>query len=427
MKKMLSTFFKASLSFVVSSSVLGFGLVNNFSNQVKAAEEVTLKYASWDTDQAEGLRKVLDEFEKQNPGIKVEMETTPWDQYWVKLEAAATGGNMADVVTMHSAQSYKYMSNDILMDLNPVIESENIDMESFTEGIADFYTYQESVYGIPKDASVVGLWFNKTMFDEAGLEYPNSDWTWDDLLENAKKLTDLEKGIYGFAADNGNETGFWPFVYQAGGQVYSEDGTKSAYNSEEVKKALQFYTDLSQVHKVSPDVTTLQETNKIALFQSGKLAMMIEGNWHTVNFANNDYTKEHAGVAVLPKDQAQATIINGLAWSASANTKYPEETKKLIAFLASDEANKIQAETGASIPAKKGFAEDYVNSITEMDLSAFNEMLDYGVPRPYSPLGANCEAAEKEVLNSIFSGQKSVEEGAAEIEQKVNEILSELE
>ncbi|MGX7099003.1 hypothetical protein ACWOBH_03205 [Globicatella sanguinis] len=63
---MLSTFVKASLSFVASSSVLGFGIVNNFSNQVKAAEEVTLKYASWDTDLAEGLRKVLDEFEKQN-------------------------------------------------------------------------------------------------------------------------------------------------------------------------------------------------------------------------------------------------------------------------------------------------------------------------------------------------------------------------
>ncbi|MGX7074783.1 hypothetical protein [Globicatella sanguinis] len=63
---MLSTFVKASLSFVASSSVLGFGIVNNFSNQVKAAEEVTLNYASWDTDLAEGLRKVLDEFEKQN-------------------------------------------------------------------------------------------------------------------------------------------------------------------------------------------------------------------------------------------------------------------------------------------------------------------------------------------------------------------------
>ncbi len=61
--------------------------------------QVTLSYASWDTDQAPGLRKMLDEFEKQNPDIKVEMGTT-WDQYWVKLEAATTGGNMPDVVTI---------------------------------------------------------------------------------------------------------------------------------------------------------------------------------------------------------------------------------------------------------------------------------------------------------------------------------------
>ena len=65
---------------------------------------------------------MLDEFEKQNPDIKVEMETTPWDQYWVKLEAATTGGNMPDVVTMHSSESYKYMSQNALMGLDDVIK-----------------------------------------------------------------------------------------------------------------------------------------------------------------------------------------------------------------------------------------------------------------------------------------------------------------
>ncbi|MBW6194724.1 extracellular solute-binding protein, partial [Pseudomonas aeruginosa] len=99
---------------------------------------------------------MLDEFEKQNPDIKVEMETTPWDQYWVKLEAATTGGNMPDVVTMHSSESYKYMSQNALMGLDDVIKENDIDMGNFTEGIADFYTLEDELYAIPKDASVVG-------------------------------------------------------------------------------------------------------------------------------------------------------------------------------------------------------------------------------------------------------------------------------
>lgn len=138
--------------------------------------QVTLSYASWDTDQAPGLRKMLDEFEKQNPDIKVEMETTPWDQYWVKLEAETTGGNMPDVVTMHSSESYKYMSQNALMGLDDVIKENDIDMGNFTEGIADFYTLEDELYAIPKDASVVGLWYNKELFDNAGVDYPDETW-----------------------------------------------------------------------------------------------------------------------------------------------------------------------------------------------------------------------------------------------------------
>lgn len=148
---------------------------------------------------------MLDAFEEQNPDIKVEMETTPWDQYWVKLEVATTGGNMPDIVTMHSTESYKYMSQSMLMGLNELIAENNIDMTNFTEGIAESYTYEEELYAIPKDASVIGLWYNKELFDQAGIAYPDATWTWDTLKEAAVQLTDEEAGIYGFAADNSTE------------------------------------------------------------------------------------------------------------------------------------------------------------------------------------------------------------------------------
>ncbi len=103
--------------------------------------------------------------------------------------------------------------------------------------------------------------------------------------------------------------------------------------------------------------------------------MMIEGNWFAPGFLKNDYLVENVASVVLPKEKVNATITNGLGWAASANTKYPEEVKKLMAFLASEDANKIQAETGASIPALKGFEDEWAASSDTIDLSAFGKML----------------------------------------------------
>ena len=385
--------------------------------------QVTLSYASWDTEQAPGLRAMLDEFENQNPDIKVEMETTPWDQYWVKLEAATTGGNMPDVVTMHSSESYKYMSQDVLMGLNEVIEENNIDMSEFTEGLADFYTLEDELYAIPKDASVVGLWYNKEIFDNAGVEYPDDTWTWETLREAAIELTDESAGIYGFASHIGTETGYWPFIYQNGGEVFADDNTRSGLNTPEAQEALAFYRDIALVDHSSPTIQELQDPDKLSRFESGRLAMMVEGNWFAPGFLKNDYMVENASAAVLPKGKINATITNGLGWAASSNTKHPDEVKKLMTFLASEEANQIQAETGASIPALKGFEDVWASSSDSIDLSAFGQMLEYGVPRPYNQDGLRAEQAEVQIINRILSGSVSIEEGTAQIEQEVNTIL----
>jgi len=409
----------ALIGTVLASTIL---LASCGSNN-KESKDVTLSYASWDTDQAPGLRKMLDKFEEKNPGIKVEMETTPWDQYWVKLEAATTGGNMPDVVTMHSSESYKYMSQNMLMELNDVVKENKIDMDNFTEGIADLYTNEDKLYAIPKDTSVVGLWYNKELFDKAGVSYPDESWTWETLRKSAIELTDEENGIYGFAAHAGTETGYWPFIYQNNGEVFTDNNTKSGLNTKEAQEAIAFYRDLALVDHASPTVTELQDPDSVSRFQSGRLAMLIEGNWFAPGFQQNEYLVKNAASAVLPKGKTNATITNGLGWAASAKTEHPEEVEKLMVFLASEEANKIQAETGTSIPALKGFEDVWAASSKEIDLTGFGKMLEYGVPRPYNQDGLRAEKAEVEMINRIFAGEVSVEEGTAQIEKEVNEIL----
>lgn len=195
-------------------------------------------------------------------------------------------------------------------------------------------------------------------------------------------------------------------------------------NTPEAQEALAFYRDIALVDHASPTITELQDPDKLSRFQSGRLAMMIEGNWFAPGFLKNDYLVENVASVVLPKGKVNATITNGLGWAASAYTKYPEEVKKLMAFLASEDANKIQAETGASILALKGFEDEWAASSDTIDLSAFGKMLEYGVPRPYNKDGLRAEQAEVQIINRILSGEVTVEDGTAQIEEEVNAILS---
>ena len=97
-----------------------------------------------------------------------------------------------------------------------MFKENDIDMGNFTEGIADFYTLEDELYAIPKDASVVGLWYNKELFDNAGVDYPDETWTWETLRQAAIDLTDESKGIYGFASHIGTETGYWHLFIKMG-------------------------------------------------------------------------------------------------------------------------------------------------------------------------------------------------------------------
>ncbi|HAX72453.1 MAG TPA: sugar ABC transporter substrate-binding protein, partial [Firmicutes bacterium] len=160
--------------------------------------DVVITYSIWDKIQEPGMRAIADAFEEANPGIKVNVEVTPWDQYWTKLEAAATGGTLPDVFWMHSSQSARFAEGNMLMDLTEKISnSEQVDLSKFPEELSKLYTFDGNVYAIPKDIDTVGLWYNKTLFDAAGVSYPDETWTWETLLDAAQKLTDKDNGVYG--------------------------------------------------------------------------------------------------------------------------------------------------------------------------------------------------------------------------------------
>ena len=331
------------------------------------SSDVTLSVTIWDSNQEPGLTQIMNDFTEKT-GIKTKVSVVKWDEYWTLLESGAQGGSLPDVFWMHSNESERYMSNDMLLDLtDKIADSSEIDPANYPEDIWGLYTYDDKYYAVPKDVDTIALWYNKTLFDEAGLEYPTADWTWDDVTEAAKKLTKDDGSQYGLAMGNGsNQDGYYNMVYDNGGYIINDDKTQSGWDDPKTIEAMQTMEGWIN-DGVMPSLETMSENGTDVLFESGKVAMITQGSWMLAAYRDNEYTAANCDCVELPKSATtgrRASIYNGLGWAASATTEHPDEAWQLIEYLGSKEAQEKQAELGVTMSAYTGTSEMVARRVT---------------------------------------------------------------
>lgn len=419
--------FKKRFSIMLLAGILTLGMTGcggqaNNSNGANSGgeEKVKLTFGIWDKIQEDGMKSLVEKFNEKNPNIEVEVQVTPWDEYWTKMEAAATGGELPDVFWMHTNEFLKYASNDMLMDLSN-LEGTN-GYKDYPESLVSLASYKSAVYGVPKDFDTIALVYNKEIFDEANVPYPDESWDWDKLVEVSKQLTNKEKGIYGFAAALEDQQGYLPPIAQAGGYVL-KDG-KSGYTDPNTIEGLQFYVDLANKYDISPTLAQLADTNVDTLFQSGKVAMSYLGSWRMSSYVANKDIADKFNVAVLPKGKERASIINGLSFVGNASTKHPEEVKKFLSFLASEEAQDLQASNGTAISARNGSAEEWVKTYPNHNVQVFLDMKEYSVPVATSLTKAKWGKTEREMIKKMMMGEITVQEGSKVIYDEMTKDLA---
>lgn len=386
------------------------------------SKAVTITYAIWDSNQEKGLRTMADEFEKENSNIKIKIQVTGWADYWTALEAGATGGSLPDTFWMHSNEIYKYASNDQLLNLNDRIKaSKKIEMDKFPSGLKSIYNYKSNQYAIPKDYDTIGLWYNKTMFDKAGIAYPNDKWTWTDLYKAAKKLTKTDGSQYGILTPLHNQEGYYNFVYQNGGTIITKD-KKSGYDDPKTVEAMKYYVNFVK-DGLSPK--EFGDAERATDMQSGKCAMGFFGSWNLSGFSSNDYMKKNFNVAVLPSSNngGKATIFNGLGNAIAKGTKHPDESFKWIEYLSAKEGQTRQAQLGVAISAYDGTADAWVASNKTFNVKVFIDMVKYAQIRPYFNTTGVWEDKAYEVLKGAFTGEKTVEKACTDAADVMNKSL----
>ncbi|MBP9595858.1 MAG: sugar ABC transporter substrate-binding protein [Fusobacteriaceae bacterium] len=377
----------------------------------------TLSFMIWDKNQEPGMSAIARAFEEKNPGVEIKVQVTGWDEYWTKLEAAATGGSLPDIFWMHSTRFYDYANNNILLEVGDTIGD---GYKNFPEDLVKLYEFNGKNYAVPKDFDTIGMFYNKALFDKAGVPYPDGTWNWEQFLDTAKKLT--KDGVYGIAAPMDAQQGYWNSIYQNGGNVI--DGKKSGYDLKASQEGLQWWLDLSMKEKVSPTQAQFSETDAYAMFMSGKVAMVSLGSWMVPGIEQNKEFAKNVGVTYLPKGKVNASIYNGLGYSAAASTKYPEEVKAFLKFTATEEANLLQAKYASAIPAYNGTQQGWVDHNKDMDLKIFVDQLKYGVIFPNSKTAPQWRAYENEIFAPLFAGQVDVKTATGNYAKKMNEILA---
>lgn len=388
-------------------------------------DKVNLKYGYWDDKQTGFLKESIEEFNKEHPDIEITLELTPYAEYFTKLDAAATGGGLPDVFWMNGPNLIKYASNDMIEPITENIAEDNLDLSPYPTALLDLYQYDGENYAIPKDFDTNGLWYNKKLFDEAGVDHPDGTWEWDDLVEASKKLTDPSKDVYGIAAYmQSGQAAFWNIIFANDGYVISEDKTKSGFDDPNTIEALQLYHDLIHKHEVSPTHAQMETTSPVAMFESGKIAMMYHASYYTPQFKEHEYLVENADVAPLPKLKKRSNVIHGLGNAISSNSNHKDEAWEFVKFLGSKEAAIIQAE-GGLISTYEGTQDAWLDSAPEFNLQVFLDAAEYAEPYPISKDVGKWHSIMVEEIAKAWDGQITVEEATKKIAEEMNEILAE--
>lgn len=384
--------------------------------------KVELSYRIWDKNQQPAMQRIVDRFQASHPNVHVTIQLTASAEFWTKMQADVTGGSAPDVFWMNGPHAQLYASNGALLPLSDKLKRDGVDLANYPSSLTGLYSYRGTQYGIPKDFDTVGLWYNKKLFDAAGVKYPDDTWTWQTLANAARKLTNASKGVYGILAPAFGQENYYDTIFQAGGYVISPDGKSSGYDQPAAISGLRFWTDLIK-QGLSPSMKSMTDTFPAQIFESGKAAMYYGGSWDTVEFAKNDNIKNDVDVTVLPRGAKRAVVIHGLANVVYAKTKHPKEATQFVEFLGSKEAADIQAQTGAVIPAFNGTQDAWVKSTPQYHLRSFLDQVAYAVPMPTSKNTDAWQTQEPTILGQAWAGTKDVAAAAAEMATAMNAAL----
>jgi multiple sugar transport system substrate-binding protein len=394
---------------------------------VRAQGTKTLRVSMWDGVEVKPQVEEIMQGFKEKFGAEVQAEYNP-DAYDTKLLAGLAAGNAPDVFLWWNYPVL--VSRKGLQDITPYVNGKSpLDLSQYYEQIVNVGRIGEGLYGIPKDWTPRAVYYNKKLFDKAGIKYPTNDWTWDDLLETAKALTVGEgpDKQYGWFCYNAQYP-LQGFVWSNGGDFISPDGkTATGYlDSPQTIEALDWYINLQLKHGVSP--TAAQSTTvggETTMFMNGKLAMYDTGIWPLSKFLEN---KDLDIGTVLPpktKDGKRACVLHQADWCMNPAAPDKDLAWELLKWQVSPKAAAVWGRSGFSLPAIKSVTEE-LGLLKDPIRKTYYDAVPFITVLPWfirTTKGDQVETEINQAIQAAFLGQAKIEDALKAAAPVIDGIL----
>ena len=343
------------------------GLVAAMESTAHASGTVHLTYTLWDPNEEVGYKKSIAVWEQSHPGVTVSIQQIPYPAYQTKLQEEFASGSGPDLFWINTPWLSTWIKDGFLANLAPDIKKANINMKQYIPSLVALHTYKGAIYGFPKDWDTIGIYYNKNYMAAHHLT-PPANWTWNPtnggtflkFLEQATTDTSgnnatspnfnpSKVATYGMEMDNAFQTGFGSFWQMNGCHVIPAAWASStSFNTPACAQTTQFINDLMYKYHVLVPGSELGSNGDSpsgqdnSLFESGKIAMELEGDWNTTSIAAGVGTKFKVGVVPLPAGpQGRWSVFNGLIDGVNKNTPNFQATWQLEQWLGSAASQKI--------------------------------------------------------------------------------------
>jgi multiple sugar transport system substrate-binding protein len=326
-----------------------------------ASKKIVFSTYTWSNFEA-AMTEILNGWKAKNPNFDYEAQFVPQTiDYWAKVQTQVASGTPPDAGISDYGRLVSYAKNGTLLDITDMVQASKFPIDKMFPGASAQYRWAKgdfdsgavggSYYGLPSDAQSQIFAYNKKMFDDAGVAYPTDDWTWDDMLAAAQKITKADQNIWGMQVIDNSILFKGNFVWSAGGALHSPDFQKSMLADPKTIEAYKWDWDLIYTHKVAPPPSAA--TGQQNPFMSGQVAMYVDGVWWVTDFAAGikDFGWDVALFPKHPQTGKRTTTLESDGWWIYKGTKDPDTAWNLISYLADPGGQSLFSKAGFCIPS----------------------------------------------------------------------------
>lgn len=384
------------------------------------AQDTTVRYFTFSAapDHLDDLDTIIAAFEEANPGITIEVSTAPFADYFTLLQADVVSGDAPDVFELNYENFVTYAANGTLLNVSDML----MDDAPYYPRALEAFQYEGEQLALPETFSTVLLFYNADLFDEAGVDYPTAEWTWEDAVAASEAIQALGDDYWGVFSP----VQFWEFYKKAAQngecEFFNEDMTESTINSEACVETLETMIGFMD-SGIMPTQAQLSGVSDSELFLSGKLGMLVTGIWMFDAFAEAEFNWD---VQIEPamNQHAHHFFANGVA--VSATTDNASAAAAWAEFLTSSEtAATVRVDSAWELPAldQPEYFEAYLSKTPPANRAAVFMALESPVTPPVIERQNEMQDAVNALITQAVDGELTAQEALDQAKAELDGLI----